>query len=226
MQKLIIGIVPSIQGFNTNDPFEDQYYCLNSYIKKLVSHNLIPILVLLTDKTIIQGSLELCDGFIFPGGNCVQQHHFDILDYAITHNKPVLGICLGMQAMAMYSMNRDLNEENTLSKVENHYPFKINRNNINQLAHFVEIKEGSILYETLKQSTKIMVNSLHNYQVKHIESTFNCIAKSSDGVIEAIEYNKEGYFILGVQWHPELLNSFDNLWNRFKMECLKRKITQ
>ena len=35
-------------------------------------------------------------------------------------------------------------------------------------------------------------------------------AVASDGVVEAAEYMEEGQFIMGVQWHPEMMASCGN----------------
>ena len=68
---------------------------------------------------------------------------------------------------------------------------------------------------------EIMVNSYHKRHVteNHIYQT---VAYSEDGLIEAIEYPSDT-FNIGVQWHPERMNDFDEpsqkLMEYFVNEC-------
>lgn len=48
----------------------------------------------------------------------------------------------------------------------------------------------------------MLINSLHHQAIKEVAKGFNVVAKSDDGIIEAIE-NKN---IIAVQWHPEYMN--------------------
>ena len=46
--------------------------------------------------------LEIYDGFVMIGGGKIHPYHIQVIDYAIRNNKPFLGICMGMQALAIY----------------------------------------------------------------------------------------------------------------------------
>ena len=141
--------------------------------------------------------LNLCDGFILPGGDTWYQLDEVVIDYAIKYDKPLLAICLGMQ---------------TLSKVlggekEKAYDNTIKNNTlINHLepdknyVHHVIIDEDSKLYSIIGEK-KIWVNSRHSYHAPKLNDIFVC-ARSSDGLIEGVEV-KDKKFIVGVQWHPE-----------------------
>lgn len=52
-----------------------------------------------------------------------------------------------------------------------------------------------------------MVNSFHKRRCCE-NSIYKVSAKSSDDIIEAIEYPGD-YFNIGVQWHPEISYGFD-----------------
>ena len=109
---------------------------------------------------------------------------------------------MGMQAIAMYS-NNDLKEK-TLYKVKGHYNDNITKNN-ELLIHKVKINNNSLLSKIL--GTEINTNSVHNYAIKKVSSPFKIVGESNE-IIEAIEYKN----VIGVQFHPELMNSTDKLF--------------
>ena len=43
-----------------------------------------------------------CDGFIIQGGKNIEDWFYDVIEYAIKDNKPILGICLGCQVLGTY----------------------------------------------------------------------------------------------------------------------------
>ena len=200
--KKIIGIIPSTLGFDTNNPFDDKYYVQNTYIDK-ISKYAIPIMLTPNNLTLKNEVLDLCDSFLIIGGNKVHKYHFDVIEYAIKTNKKLFGICLGMQAIGMYS-NNDYNEK-TLYKINNHYHDNITHKNKELLIHEVEIDKESTLSKLI--GTKLKVNSIHNYALKYITLPFKIVGKCNE-VIEAIGYKN----IIGVQFHPELMTNTDVLF--------------
>lgn len=155
--------------------------------------------------------LNKVDGVIFQGGNDIYPYHFQILEYCINHNIPVLGICMGHQIIGLYSTNSQ--NENDLIKVDNH--------NDKKLIHKIITKENSILNLTMGESPT--VNSRHDYALKEVKEPFIVTAVSEDNVIEAVEYIDDTHFVIGVQFHPEDLSNTENLYNYFIKETLKRK---
>ena len=49
----------------------------------------------------IKNLIDICDGFILQGGSDYYEIDLLIIKYLYDKNIPTLGICLGMQAMAM-----------------------------------------------------------------------------------------------------------------------------
>lgn len=49
------------------------------------------------------------------------------------------------------------------------------------------------------------VNTYHHQAVKELGRGLTITARTSDGVVEAVEGADSDKFVLGVQWHPELL---------------------
>lgn len=142
--------------------------------------------------------IDRVGGVILPGG--VKFTPFDrfILDYCVEKDKPLLGICLGMQILSCYKENIDL------------VPITTNFNHFQEadegFTHNVNIERNSLLYRILKKDI-ILTNSFHFKTVtpnKYLKE----IAYTKDGTIEGLEFiNKK--FILGVQWHPEISYLFD-----------------
>ncbi len=171
----------------------------------------IPLLILPVDKDDLscknlyseeeikdlESILSLCDGFILPGGDT--WYHLDevVIDYAIRRDKPLLAICLGMQALSkVLSGEKRIAYDNTIK----------NNTLINHLepnkdyVHSVIIDKNSKLYSIIGKK-EIWVNSRHSYHVPELDNTL-VSARSSDGLIEGVEL-KDKKFIIGVQWHPE-----------------------
>lgn len=178
----------------------------------------IPILILPVDKTKITDEkndvsyfyntqeiedlekiLKLCDGFILPGGDTWYQLDEIVIEYAIKYDKPLLAICLGMQALSkVLNSEKKVAYDNTIKNNTsiNHYlPDE-------DYAHEVIIDKNSKLFSIIEEE-KIKVNSRHNYHVPLLRVNY-ISARSKDGLIEAVEI-KNKKFIIGVQWHPETI---------------------
>ena len=231
-KKIIIGIVPTLHLYETEDPYQDHYEFVNNYPKKIYEAGAIPIGLLLNDGKISMEQLELCDAFLFPGGSRIDHELYKILVYAYKKKKPVLGICMGMQAMAIFSVMQEETKNNYMNmsekeindlyqrmKNENptlmilshpniHGEVIVNRKNIDDAKHTINIEKDSFLYQTYQSKTAAVV-SLHNVVVKRIGPLFKAVAKSQDEVIEAIESINPNLFWIGIQYHPEITK--DNL---------------
>ncbi len=156
----------------------------------------------LEEKDILIRQLELCDGILLPGGLKRFEYDLFILDYALKHDIPILGICLGMQIMTMLDVNGQqvLNLEKIDSNV-NHAAYG------EDLVHEVNISKDSKLFQILGVD-HFMVNSRHRMKITD-PGTFTIYGQSGDGVIELIERHDKK-FAIGVQWHPEMMTSYDH----------------
>lgn len=188
----------------TNDIGLKQEKVPSSLIKILEENGVLPIIIPNIDD--ISYYLDICDGFIVPGGITWNDVDVNIIKYVFKENKPLLGICAGMQALA----NIDTFVDNTI-KVENH-------NVPNEdYVHEISINDG--ILKSILNKDKIKVNSRHNYMIEP-KSYFKIDAVSNDGVIEAISY-PEFKFIVGLQWHPEDMDDDDQnkIFKYFISEC-------
>ena len=141
--------------------------------------------------------IDECNGIIIPGGDRWYKYDETIYKYALDKDIPILAICMGMQLMVSIDANTK--------------PIKINNNSHYQkntdYAHKISIDSNSKLYDIVKKDT-MTVNSYHNYYVKETNN-LKVVAQSSEGYIEGVEMpNKK--FVVGLQWHPEIMYDYDN----------------
>ncbi len=112
---------------------------------------------------------------------------------------PILAICRGIQTLAVAlggKVAQDISIQATIKHSQ-----EADRA---EQTHSIKIAEDSIL-RRLYGEEKIYVNSFHHQAVKETGDKFRVVAKSPDGIIEAME-SSEYKSIIGVQWHPECLD--------------------
>lgn len=181
--KPIIGIISREYQTETNKKINIVY---NDIISSIIKSGGIPLGIPYGEE--IKDYLNICNGFIYQGGDDIDIVNLRNIKILKDNDIPVLGICLGMQEMFY---------ENNMSDVLNHH--------INSL-HEIKIKKNTLLYRILKKD-RILVNSRHRSCIT--ETNYRISSVSRDNVIESIEipYLK---FFLGLQWHPENLYDIDN----------------
>ena len=205
MDSLVIGIVANEQNIDSKG-YEAIVRNNLKYLNNKCSY--IGLIMYDTNSHFDTNILDICDGVIFQGGTNIYPYHFEILNYCLNNNIPILGICMGMQIIGLYA---NVQGEDDLIKVDNHY----------NIEHKISINKDSILHNLFGDS--MIVNSRHNYGLKYVNIPFIVSSTSKDNVIESIEFIDDDHFVLGVQFHPEDMNNMDRLYNYFIKECLKRK---
>ena len=156
---------------------------LDVFLKYPAQIILIPI-NLLWDQVLYL--VELCDGIVLTGGDHFVDNDFLLVQYLYKQDIPTLGICLGMQAMAL-----SFGGYGEIKVGNNHYLKE----------HAIVIKKNSLLYSILGVEQSV-VNSRHKTGVQNTNLVVS--ARAFDGVIEAVEDKKKKFF-LGLEWHPESL---------------------
>lgn len=225
--KKRIGIVPPAKLFEDNIPHRDLYLFGNPYIQRLRRHGAMPIGILPEDGHIDTDVLDLCDGFLLAGGNKIWPYHLQVIAYAHQARKPLLGICLGMQAMSAYfdvlaragqdgdilALFKQMKKERFMftNPVANHYMSNVIRHGAAQSKHPITIYEGTRLHEAMG-TTHMDAVSLHGYRVSPDTGVLKISAVTQDGTVEGIEY---GGYLVGVQFHPEVDDAFDPLFAAF-----------
>jgi putative glutamine amidotransferase len=176
-----------------------------------------------------------CDGLLLPGGGDMDPKFYGqaripacgepnllrdaaeplLLRAFLAAEKPVLGICRGIQVMNAV-LGGDLYQD---IKPFEHLP----HNDHWAKVHTVTVRRGTLLSRILGQDT-VLVNSQHHQAVDRVAPGFTLAALSEDGIVEAIE-KPDARFCLGVQWHPEWLSDADpamqGLFDAFVNACSK-----
>lgn len=240
-----IGIVTGRKILEESRPFKDSFNFVNNFAKRIANADAIPIGVLFPDGNFNEEYLNIYDGFLLTSGSHCYPYQLATIHYAITHNKPLLGICLGHQALGIYSYVIDKlekqnikptyekiikfyetimdDEELFLKKVKGHDPEpKFYYISIPKSKHKVYIENNSNLFDIYKTNI-IEQPSLHNFVIKESGKQFKITAQSEEGYIEALEYNNKNHFIVGVQFHAELEDTNHIIFDRLIQETKKRK---
>jgi putative glutamine amidotransferase len=123
----------------------------------------------------------------------------------LERDKPVLGICNGMQILAALNGCRLSPDVRSLG------PDILDHDKRGAL-HPVRIEPGTLLSRILGRP-EIAVNTFHREAVVSLTAPVIASAHAEDGVIEAIEVRGKR-FAIGVQWHQEAFADQEHPGNR------------
>lgn len=217
--KPIIGVMPLW------DDDRHSLWMLPGYMDGIARAGGIPMMFPLTDdKADIEGLARLCDGFLLTGGHdvspsvygetpldgliadCPMRDRLEtgVLDFAIAADRPVLGICRGIQFINAHlggTLYQDLPLQHP-SVVEHHQhaPYDVP-------IHAATVVPGSPLHRCLGTDA-IRVNSYHHQAVKVLADGLEPMATSPDDLVEAL-CRPASRFLWAVQWHPEFSHQTD-----------------
>jgi len=169
--------------------------------------------------------LALADGIILTGGEDINPLEYNdsinlkvcgtinyqrdtlerkLFDFALEHKTPLIGVCRGMQMMNVASggtLYGDIPSEIGTSVIHR---------NKGEVMHEIAIVDTCSFIFPIATDT-FMVNSWHHQGLKDISENLRIIARSFDGLPEAVVMEKSAHpFMIAVQFHPERLGK-DNL---------------
>jgi len=128
-----------------------------------------------------------------------QDMDFELARCALERGMPVLGICYGMQLLALLEGGR------LLQHLPDDRPGA--QPHSGGVQHAVHLRAGSKLAQAVGLP-ELSVHSSHHQAVGALGARWSASALDAEGLIEGIE-RADHPFALGVQWHPECAPSGD-----------------
>jgi len=128
------------------------------------------------------------EGLEYPDDPYEDELDFKLIELFEKTNKPILGICSGLQSLNIYhggTLKQHIDEHSSKEQL---------------IRHTIDIEENSFVHSLY--GSKAEVNSIHHQAIKKVGEGFKVTAVSEDGTIEAIEKGN----LIGVQWHPEMMH--------------------
>lgn len=195
----------------------------SDYVTSVSRAGGVPLLLPILDDAGGAGEvLDRIDGLLLSGGVDIDPLEFgqepvpglgrvsperDLTDLALCRGAlergmPVLGICRGVQVLAVAAGGTLLQDLHTGApgavKHQQQAPGWY-------ATHTVIIEPGTAVHRMLGEPPggRSTVNSYHHQAVDRVPAGFVVSASSTDGIIEAVEARGGGGFAVGVQWHPE-----------------------
>lgn len=216
MKKPVIGLIPLV------DTGRESLWMLPGYMEGVSQAGGVAVMLPLEDgDDALETMLDMCDGFLFTGGHDVDPARYGqtnqgltgetvpardsmewkLMGMALEADKPVLGICRGIQFLNVRlggTLYQDIPTQFE-SGVNHHQdpPY-------HQPIHHVRL--SGAMAELL--GSGIMVNSCHHQGIRTLGRGLEVMARAEDGLAEAVCL-PDRKFCWAVQWHPEFMQHVD-----------------
>ena len=218
----VVGITADFASADGRKINEPTLFLAERYYRTVEQAGATPmVLPTLASTAAIRRVLTVVDGLLISGGGFdIHPSYFGekpihqlgtvkaartefelaIADAALKLDMPILGICGGEQALNVVlggSLYQDIAAQ--LPSAGEHQQSETK----NAGGHRVQIADGTRL-RAIVGIRELEVNTTHHQAVRQLGKGLIVNAIADDGVIEGIE-SKRHSFVLGVQWHPEVL---------------------
>jgi putative glutamine amidotransferase len=210
------------------------------YTDALLAAGLIPLVVPPMSEEGAAAILDSVRGLVLTGGEDVDPARFgatrhpatgpandlrDRIELALAKEAaarriPTLAICRGVQVLNVAlggTLVQDIPSE-LRSTIEHDA-----RSARSSRVHAVSVDSGSRL-EQIVGVREINTNSFHHQSVDRLAPGLSTVAKSRDGVVEAVECADRAWWAVGVQWHPEELTGTPEDWDRKLFAAFAREV--
>jgi putative glutamine amidotransferase len=127
-----------------------------------------------------------------------------ILEHAIAERKPVLAICYGCQILNVHqkgTLVQDIPSERPGTEVHGNTDLAAGVKK-GDAQHDATLAAGSRLAK-LAGADHVHINSSHHQTIDKPGEGLRVTARSLEGIVEGVELEGAGQWVVGVQWHPE-----------------------
>jgi putative glutamine amidotransferase len=201
-----------------------------AYVNAIRAAGLTPLILPPLEPAELEPVLAAVQGVVFTGGEDVDPAEYGAATDARTntphrrrdkcelalvrlaHEKrlPTLAICRGIQVVNV-ALGGTL-----IQDIASECPTTINHDQSKERerrVHDVSIDRESKLAAAIGD-IRISVNSSHHQALARVADGLRVTARSPDGIIEGTEWERDDWWMLGVQWHPEELVRDAQSWDR------------
>jgi putative glutamine amidotransferase len=217
-RRPLIGISPDVQWRAQERPPRD-YLTLDAQLPRaLMTVGATPV-ILTHEVEGLTAVLERLDGVVISGGDWQFPHprlidplatepadklkrarfEISLAREALARDVPVLGICGGFQVLNAVTGGDLVVDLATQRREWAHHRGR----SYDEVAHDVIVEPGS-RFAGFVGVEQFAVNSRHRQGVLATGTGAQVAARSSDGLVEALEV-PDAMFCIGTQWHPEFL---------------------
>jgi putative glutamine amidotransferase len=208
-----------------------------------------------TDRALLAEAVRRADGVLLTGGDDINPDLYDrrlpsavrktvgttpdgggrdwrelvLIDEVFHQRKPLLAICRGHQLLNVAFGGR------LIADIRRQFPGALNHRRMDkadEIVHEAPLTPGSLLAKITGKRV-LGVNSSHHQAVLETAGPLAAVARTSDGIVEAMELRPEAVgwmpFLLSVQFHPERLvekhAEHRAIFSRFVEVCQQKRIT-
>lgn len=210
MKTPLVGITPRLQK-KDNILIQVNYNYIIPMVERNLNHIILPL-----ESPLLEDILNLCDAFLVIGGDDINPNLYGeinaglskgiddrldsidakVIKHAIKSKKPLLGICRGLQSIAVFCGGSLYQDIDTAHLKHDNFDKK----------HLVNTIKITKLTKQLPKT--FLVNTYHHQAINKIPLNFDVIFQHQD-IIEGIEHQTLPIF--GIQWHPERIKSPESI---------------
>lgn len=222
--KPIIGITPSAQTDTLAHGTFRRYILSSPYVRAIEAAGGIP-LILPPQRDNVESLTQVIDGLLLSGGADIDPARYgesvvhpetygidderdrfelDIFDAMLQREKPVFGICRGIQVINVAlggTLIQDVASQHSGAAEVGHRQHERGLED-SAIGHVVSVTEPDIL--PILRNGQVGVNSFHHQAIRDLAPSLIAAAYSPDGLVEAVAM-AERPSVFAVQWHPELM---------------------